>query len=664
VYRKGDGAFWDGKREMVSAPLPEIGEECLLWQVDADELWTAEQLGAVRRLFLEQPDRTAAYYWCHYFVAPDAIVATRYNFAADPRIEWLRTWRYRPGDRWLAHEPPTLVRPHRWGYSNVAGARPFIQDETEAAGAVFQHVAYGTEEQARFKGTYYGFPDAVGRWQALRCAVAAADGPLRLAGRFPWVDDDTLVDATTRRPVRPIAREREDGSWTFATDVGASARTSRDSVVVVDGVFFQFGLNSGIARVWRSYLHEWLKTGFATRIVFLDRGGAGPRLEGLPTRSVPPWHAEYAAEDSLRLQSICDEEGASLFVSTYYTSPIETPSLMLVYDFIPERLGFDMSDPVWDEKRLAIAHASSYACISENTRRDLFEVGAAAREKPAAVVPLGVDDRFRPAGADEVAGFRMRHGIERPYFLLVGERVGFGGYKNAELLFRALQGWSHAGDHELVCVGGAARLEPVLRRLSRGIRVRFVALDDEELRLAYAGAVALVFPSRYEGFGLPVAEAMACGCPVIAAGTASIPEVAGDAAAYVDPADPRSLREALDAVREPSRRDAMVAAGLARAENLTWGDAAAAFGSVIDAAAAPEAARDRETRAAHWRPRRLDQVRAQSLDLDRRRLLMLQRRHPAGLDRLKDPVLRYAPPWVVTLLRSARASAARFRVQT
>ena len=110
VYRKPGGAFWDGKWEMVSAPLPSIREECLLWQVDSDELWTAEQIVSVHRLFRDDPDRGAAYYWCHYVPAPGAVIATRYNYAANPAVEWLRTWRYRPGDRWEAHEPPTLVR--------------------------------------------------------------------------------------------------------------------------------------------------------------------------------------------------------------------------------------------------------------------------------------------------------------------------------------------------------------------------------------------------------------------------------------------------------------------------------------------------------------------------------------------------------------------------
>ena len=97
VYREPHGSLWNGKRAMVSAPLSAIGEECLLWQVDADELWTADQIVAMRRLFVEQPDRMAAYYWCDYVVAPETVVATRYNYAANPDLDWLRTWRSGPG---------------------------------------------------------------------------------------------------------------------------------------------------------------------------------------------------------------------------------------------------------------------------------------------------------------------------------------------------------------------------------------------------------------------------------------------------------------------------------------------------------------------------------------------------------------------------------------
>jgi Glycosyl transferases group 1 len=435
-------------------------------------------------------------------------------------------------------------------------------------------------------------------------------------------------------------------------------RPTSDGPIVVDGVIFQLVQNTGVVRVWRSHFEEWLKSGFARRVLLLDRGGAAPRLPGLPTRSIPPWVPDAAAEDSLLLQRVCDEEGAALFVSTYYTTPIATPSLMLVYDLIPERLGLDMSDPIWDEKRLAVEHASFYACISENTRRDVLELEPASRGKPAAVIPLGVADALRPAADGEVEGFRREHRIERPYFLLVGDRRGVGGYKNTELLFRALRGWSELSGHEVVCVGGHPHIEPELRLAGPKVRARRLSLPDEELRLAYAGAVALIYPSRYEGFGLPVAEAMACGCPVITTKLASLPEVAGDAALYVDPDDPQSLREALDAVRDPNRRARMVAAGAIQASAFRWDRASAAFATALSQAASADTAEQGRARGTAWKARREAEAVRQR---ERRRGRPLHAIPPLGRRtrdrfelRLKLAALRYLPPRAVVLLRSLR----------
>jgi glycosyltransferase involved in cell wall biosynthesis len=432
------------------------------------------------------------------------------------------------------------------------------------------------------------------------------------------------------------------------------------SPIVVDGVFFQHRRNTGIARVWQSHFQEWLKSGFAGRLLFLSRGGTGPRLPGLRTRSLPPCVPERMAEDSLLLQRVCDEEGAALFVSTYYTTPIATPSLMLVYDMIPERLGLDRSAPIWDEKRLAVEHASSYACISENTRNDLHELELESRGKPAYVVPLGVEELFGPASTDEVAEFRRSHGIDRPYFLLVGERLGIDGYKNTELLFRALHGWRELSGHEVVCVGGQAYVEPELRLAGPKVQTRRLSLSDAELRLAYSGAIALVYPSRYEGFGLPVAEAMACGCPVITTRLASLPEVAGDAALYVDPDHPQGLREALDAVCEPGRRATMVATGATRASAFRWDRSSAALATALSETAAADTAEQRTARDAAWRPRR----EAQEANQRERRSGLLQtirsrgrRRYAQLRRRLTSAAMRRLPPRAVVLLHSRKRAS-------
>ncbi len=180
LYRKPPGVFWDGKTEMVAAPLRNIQEECLLWQIDADELWTAQQVVAVRNAFQRDPARTAAKFWCHYFVGPEALISTRYNYAQNPMQEWVRVWRFLPGDYWAAHEPPTLVRAARRSRHgrredvDLAGTFPFSHEETEALGAVFQHFAYVTPEQLRFKEVYYGYADAESRWRDLQIAIRAA----------------------------------------------------------------------------------------------------------------------------------------------------------------------------------------------------------------------------------------------------------------------------------------------------------------------------------------------------------------------------------------------------------------------------------------------------------------------------------------------------------
>jgi glycosyltransferase involved in cell wall biosynthesis len=102
-------------------------------------------------------------------------------------------------------------------------------------------------------------------------------------------------------------------------------------------------------------------------------------------------------------------------------------------------------------------------------------------------------------------------------------------------------------------------------------------LSDDHLRIAYSGARALLYPSRYEGFGLPILEAMSCGCPVITCATASIPEVAGRAAIFVDPGDVEALSAAMDRVREESERRRLITAGLEQAKKFTWQTTAAIF---------------------------------------------------------------------------------------
>lgn len=587
IHRKPLDSFWDGKREMVNAPLPHIREAGLLWQVDADELWTAEQIRTVHAMFQANPKRTAAYYWCDYFVGPERVISTRHNYAQNPQQEWLRTWRFEPGMAWAAHEPPTLVGADG---KDLAQIDPFTQDEMEEAGVVFQHFAYATEAQAAFKESYYGYKDARAHWRRLQKEVT---GSALLRDYLPWVTDETLADTAAARGVVPIAVPDDgqgEGGWRFLDPAEVTGRrkalTPVRPKILVDGVFYQY-LGSGIARVWTAVLNAWVASGFAERVVLLDRAGTAPRIPGVHTRTIRAHDKSATGADSLYLERICREEGADLFVSTYYTAPTATPSVFMGYDMIPEALGFPLADETWREKHRAILHASAHIMISRNSARDLERLFPSVPAGSTAVAYCGVGDAFRPADAAEVETFRKKHGLTGPYVLMVGERSGYQGYKNGLLLFRAL-GLGDAATRGLtvLCVGGGKEVEPMFRALAPDTRTLRLSLSDEELRLAYAGAEALAYPSRYEGFGMPVVEAMACGCPVITCANSSLTEVAGDAALFVDEDDAAGMVAAIAAARDPERRAELVRRGLAQAARFTFGAMAETMAAhLLDSAA-------------------------------------------------------------------------------
>ncbi len=184
----------------------------------------------------------------------------------------------------------------------------------------------------------------------------------------------------------------------------------------------------------------------------------------------------------------------------------------------------------------------------------------------------GLAPEPQPGDAAALARYGLEGGARgRPYVLFVG-RVEH--RKNPDGLVRGFARARAARDHLLVFAGppGRSRVAEAIRETGIGERVRFLGrFDDADLGALYRGAAAFALPSRYEGFGIPLAEALACGTPSIASNRTALPEVAGDAALLVDPESPEAIADAIERVlSDGALRAALRARGLARASRLHW----------------------------------------------------------------------------------------------
>ncbi len=382
---------------------------------------------------------------------------------------------------------------------------------------------------------------------------------------FAWIDSSFEVTSdTTEELGNPNWEAKANTLQRQGIEAGKSKPT-----IIVDGVFFQL-YRTGIARVWRSLLEAWVDSSFAKHIIFIDRAGTAPKIPGIKYRQVPGYDYGKTDADREMLQQVCDEEGADLFISSYYTTPLSTPSVFMAHDMIPELMGADPNHPMWREKHYGIQHASAYIAVSENTARDLVRFFPDISLETIKVAQNGVSNKiFSLASLEKINQFRMKYGISKAYFLLVGAGSG---YKNSILFFKAFAQLCSSQGFDIVCTGSGALslLETDFRNYTSGSTVHMLQLSDKELSIAYSGAVALVYPSKYEGFGLPVLEAIACGCPVITCPNASIPEVAGEAALYVNDEDVDGLTNALCEIQKPSVRKSLIAAGLEQAKKFSW----------------------------------------------------------------------------------------------
>ena len=355
--------------------------------------------------------------------------------------------------------------------------------------------------------------------------------------------------------------------------------------VVVDGIIYSLQSHGGISRLFSEILPRMCQADETLDITLLMTGQSQQTLPHHPhihIRSTPQierfvkphlvWRYPMRMLKEWRLRLSIDRTEDKIWHSTYFTMPkmwrgaIVVTVVDMIYELFPDLFNTIGASRFRKQKRRCVLGADAVICISETTRRDLLHFYGIHSDKVWAV-PLGYSSTFkRLASLTE----RAESPVSGPFLLYVGSRAP---YKNFKQLVEAYSLWQHRREVSLVVVGGEWSPDEMesLTRLGIDDRVRLLnKVDDETLCYLYNTAVAFVYPSLYEGFGIPLLEAMACGCPVVASRIPSTIEVAGDCPVYFNLGETDDLMLALDKVLLEGRDSQRCLAGLERVKGFSW----------------------------------------------------------------------------------------------
>ncbi|MBL4711243.1 MAG: glycosyltransferase family 4 protein [Gammaproteobacteria bacterium] len=261
----------------------------------------------------------------------------------------------------------------------------------------------------------------------------------------------------------------------------------------------------------------------------------------------------------------------NVFHPTYYDPYFlkylgNMPFVLTVYDMIHEKFSemISKNDRTSHNKKILAEKASKIIAISESTKNDLIEIFNIEAEK--------IDVVYLSSSMKINNDFEMKINLPSKYILFVGRRTG---YKNFSTFIKAVSRiLNEEADLLIVCVGAGKFTSDeihLFNQLNIKDKILQFDLDDESLSQFYKNALMFVFPSLYEGFGIPILESFACGCPLVCSNTSSLPEVAGNGAQYFDPSSEKSIFDAINKVfNDKEFRKILIKSGTQRLKYFSW----------------------------------------------------------------------------------------------
>lgn len=336
--------------------------------------------------------------------------------------------------------------------------------------------------------------------------------------------------------------------------------------IVIDGIIFSVQKNGGgISVTWENYLEQLANSSLASKILVIDRNRTAPRFPNLAYVNIDA--SSKKREDDTHpvfLSTLCSKYAAVLFISTYFTYSVNTKNLLVLYDFVPEYLGWNLELREWAEKKNAILNSSTIISISESTRNDLYKYYPSYKHQ-ISVIYLAVTRNYTIKSRDYIEN---KYNIKTPYILLSGHRWP---HKNHDLVFNSLK---HISDRippfSILLTGGNPELEDHFKSKIGHVEYSVRQIDAEDMPSIYSHALVLIYPSKYEGFGLPILEAMEYECPVITCRNSSLAEVGGEACIYVSEDDPEQLASQIELICKPEIRSNYVLMGKVQAKKFSW----------------------------------------------------------------------------------------------